>query len=127
MASKRILKEINDLQKDPSTSCSGGLVAFYWAANILFSCGEVIHLKERPTIKVTSRVDGFFNGWEGFLFHILVLLSICSLSTDANPDDLLVPEISHLYKTDRAKYETTTRSWTKKICDGLVCIMGRKA
>lgn len=28
-----------------------------------------------------------------------VLLSICSLLTDPNPDDPLVPEIAHIYKT----------------------------
>lgn len=60
----------------------------------------------------------FLSGWEGFLFHIQVLLSICSLLTDANPDDPLVPEIAHLYKTDRAKYETTARSWTQKYAMG---------
>ncbi|KAF7145133.1 hypothetical protein RHSIM_Rhsim04G0076300 [Rhododendron simsii] len=32
-----------------------------------------------------------------------VLLSICSLLTEPNPDDPLVPEIAHMYKTDRAK------------------------
>nr|CEG03292.1 unnamed protein product [Fusarium acuminatum CS5907] len=42
-----------------------------------------------------------------------VLLSICSLLTDPNPDDPLVPEIAHMYKTDRAKYEATARSWTQ--------------
>lgn len=60
----------------------------------------------------------FLSGWEEFLFHIQVLLSICSLLTDANPDDPLVPEIAHLYKTDRAKYETTARSWTQKYAMG---------
>ncbi|KAF4347971.1 hypothetical protein F8388_023028, partial [Cannabis sativa] len=44
-----------------------------------------------------------------------VLLSICSLLTDPNPDDPLVPEIAHMYKTDRSKYETTARSWTQKV------------
>ncbi|EDL40551.1 mCG14703, isoform CRA_c, partial [Mus musculus] len=33
-----------------------------------------------------------------------VLLSICSLLCDPNPDDPLVPEIAHTYKADRAKY-----------------------
>lgn len=45
----------------------------------------------------------------------LVLLSICSLLTDPNPDDPLVPEIAHIYKTDRAKYEATAREWTRKV------------
>ena len=39
--------------------------------------------------------------------HSQVLLSICSLLTDPNPDDPLVPEIAHIYKTDRQRYEET--------------------
>ncbi|KAH8913141.1 hypothetical protein BDL97_19G000500, partial [Sphagnum fallax] len=42
----------------------------------------------------------------------LNMLSICSLLTDPNPDDPLVPEIAHMYKTDRAKYEATARNWS---------------
>lgn len=50
-----------------------------------------------------------------FLFNSMqVLLSICSLLTDPNPDDPLVPEIAHMYKTDRLKYESVARSWTQK-------------
>ncbi|CAN6841730.1 unnamed protein product [Brassica oleracea var. botrytis] len=29
------------------------------------------------------------------------------------PDEALVPEIAHIYKTDRANYETTARFWTQ--------------
>jgi len=43
-----------------------------------------------------------------------VLLSICSLLTDPNPDDPLVPEIAHIYKTNRAEYEKTAREWCRK-------------
>ena len=50
--------------------------------------------------------------------YFQVLLSICSLLTDPNPDDPLVPEIAHMYKTDRVKYETTARSWTQKYAMG---------
>ena len=50
--------------------------------------------------------------------YFQVLLSICSLLTDPNPDDPLVPEIAHMYKTDRSKYETTARSWTQKYAMG---------
>lgn len=34
----------------------------------------------------------------------VVLLSICSLLCDPNPDDPLVPEIARIYKTDTEKY-----------------------
>ncbi len=42
-----------------------------------------------------------------------VLLSICSLLTDP-----LVPEIAHIYKTDRQRYEETAREWTRKYAMG---------
>jgi len=45
---------------------------------------------------------------------VIVLLSICSMLTDPNPDDPLVPEIAHVYKTDRPRYEATAREWTRK-------------
>lgn len=52
--------------------------------------------------------------WSPALTVSKVLLSICSLLTDPNPDDPLVPEIANIYKQDRAKYEDTARSWTQK-------------
>lgn len=39
-----------------------------------------------------------------FLSCTSVLLSICSLLCDPNPDDPLVPEIARIYKTDREKW-----------------------
>lgn len=44
----------------------------------------------------------------------LALLAISSILDDANPDDPLVPEIAHIYKTDRARYNATAREWTRK-------------
>lgn len=43
-----------------------------------------------------------------------VLLSICSLLTDPNPDDPLVPDIARIYKTDKTKYSETAKDWTRK-------------
>ncbi|XP_063564553.1 ubiquitin-conjugating enzyme E2 D4 isoform X11 [Gorilla gorilla gorilla] len=42
--------------------------------------------------------------WSPALTVSKVLLSICSLLCDPNPDDPLVPEIAHTYKADREKY-----------------------
>ncbi|KAG8519396.1 Ubiquitin-conjugating enzyme E2 D3, partial [Galemys pyrenaicus] len=43
--------------------------------------------------------------WSPALTISKVLLSICSLLCDPNPDDPLVPEIARIYKTDRDKFE----------------------
>ena len=54
-------------------------------------------------------------GFSYFLFPLYkVLLSVCSLLTDPNPDDPLVPELAHIYKTDRSRYDATAREWTRK-------------
>ena len=59
-------------------------------------------------------VDILKDQWSPALTIAKVLLSISALLTDANPDDPLVPEIAHIYKTDRPKYEATAREWTRK-------------
>ena len=56
--------------------------------------------------------------WSPALTISKVLLSICSLLTDPNPEDPLVPDIANLYKTDRARYEDTARQWTLKYASG---------
>ena len=43
-----------------------------------------------------------------------VLLSICSLFSDPNPDDPLVPEIAKLYKTNKQQHDANALEWTRK-------------
>ena len=52
--------------------------------------------------------------WSPALTITKVLLSICSLLTDPNPDDPLVPEIANIYKANRAQHDNTAREWTTK-------------
>ena len=52
------------------------------------------------------------NKWSPSLKIEKVLLSICSLLSDANPDDPLEPAIARIYKSDNKKYLDNARSWT---------------
>ena len=49
--------------------------------------------------------------WSPALTISKVLLSICSLLDDPNPDDPLVPEIADEYKNNREKYNNMARNW----------------
>ena len=52
--------------------------------------------------------------WSPALTISKVLLSISSLLTDPNPNDPFVPEITQLFKTDRAKHDQSAKEWTNK-------------
>ena len=52
--------------------------------------------------------------WSPALTVAKVLLSICSMFDEPNPDDPLVPEVARLYKMDRKKYNNLAREWTRK-------------
>ncbi|XP_060173046.1 ubiquitin-conjugating enzyme E2-17 kDa-like [Lycium barbarum] len=144
MASKRIQNELKDLLKDPPTFCSAGPVAedmFHWQATIIGPpdgayAGGVFHLTvdfpanypfKPPKVTFKTQVfhpninnngniclDILMDQWSPALTISKVLLSICSLLTDPNPDHPLVPEIAYMYMTDRSQYETLARVWTQK-------------
>ena len=43
-----------------------------------------------------------------------LLLSICSLLSDPNPDDPLEPDVAHLYVDNRVEFDITARDWVNK-------------
>ncbi|GBB84454.1 hypothetical protein RclHR1_11010004 [Rhizophagus clarus] len=144
MSLKRINKELLDLQKDPPSYYSAGPTEddfFHWRATIMgpvdspYSGGVfslAIHLPKDypfkpPKVNFTTRIyhpninsngsislDILQDQWSPALTIPKVLSSIWSLLTDPNPDDPLTPEIAHVYKTDRTRYEATAREWTRK-------------
>lgn len=59
-------------------------------------------------------LDILKDNWSPALTISKVLLSICSLLSDPNPDDPLVPEIAKLYKTNRAAHDAKAKEWTRK-------------
>ena len=52
--------------------------------------------------------------WSPALTISKVLLSVCSLLTDPNPEDPLVPEIAQLLKNNVTQHNATAREWTAK-------------
>lgn len=57
-------------------------------------------------------------GWVPSLTIEKVLLSICSLFTDANPDDPLVPDVARQYKSNKEEFNQTAQEWTRRYAGG---------
>ena len=140
----RIQKELKELQLSPPANCSAGPIdddIFKWQATIMGPAdspyeGGVFYLKidfprdypfKPPKMYFLTRIyhcnvnsnggiclDILKDQWSPALTISKLLLSICSLMDDANPDDPLVPDIADLLKNDKTKHDENARLFTLK-------------
>ena len=144
MALKRLQKEVSEIQKDTPVNCSAGPNnndLFNWEATIIGPTetpyeGGIFKLKilfpadypfkppkitfetpiYHPNINANGGIclDILKDQWSPALNITKVLLSICSLLDEPNPDDPLVPDIAQLFKSNKAEFTRLAREHTIK-------------
>lgn len=144
MALKRLQKEVTEIQKDTPVNCSAGPNnndLFNWEATIIGPTetpyeGGIFKLKilfpadypfkppkitfetpiYHPNINANGGIclDILKDQWSPALNITKVLLSICSLLDEPNPDDPLMPEIAQLFKSNKAEFNRLAREYTIK-------------
>ena len=142
MALRRIDKELKEFRRDPPMNCSAGPIGedlFHWQATIMGPddtpyAGGVFFLNiyfpsdypfKPPKINFKTKIyhcninssggiclDILKDQWSPALTITKVLLSICSLLSDCNPDDPLVPDIANIYRSNKSKHDSNAREWT---------------
>ena len=141
-SAKRIQKELENFNNDPPTNCSAGPDGediFHWTATIMGPVDTPYHggifflnitfpsnypFKPPKVAFVTKIYHPNINSGGGICLDILkdkwspvltigkVLLSICSLLSDPNPDDPLSPSIAEEFANNRVKHDETARAFT---------------
>ena len=144
----RINQELKDLQENPVQNCSAGPKGddiSKWRATIFgpdgtpYSGGifelEIEFTKEYPFkppkiyfvtpiyhCNINKRggicLDILKDQWSPALTIGKVLLSLCSLLSEPNPDDPLVPEIAKLFRDNKALHDTEARNVTLRYANG---------
>jgi len=141
-AARRLAKEFQDLIKNPLENISTGPIEdniFKWEATIIGPIatpyeGGIFKIAmdfttdypfKAPKCNFVTRVyhpninsagciclDILKEQWSASLTISKLLLSICSLLNDPNPDDPLDSESANMYKNNRVEYERIARMYT---------------
>jgi ubiquitin-conjugating enzyme E2 D/E len=149
MTLRRIKKELDELNLNPPTNCSAGPIEddlYKWQATIMGPEGSpyyggIFTLKidfptdypfKAPRIMFDTPIyhcnintngsiclDILKDQWSPALTISKVLLSICSLMDDPNPNDPLMPAIADLLKSDKAQHDENARAMTFKYATDL--------
>jgi ubiquitin-conjugating enzyme E2 D/E len=143
MLQRRLKKEYSDLMNEPIDNCSAGFTndITKWEATIFGPedtpyHGGVFKLNlefsqdypfKPPTVYFTTPIyhcninerggiclDLLKKNWSPALSVSKLLLSICSLLAEPNPEDPLMPEIAKLYKNNRKLHDVNARNYTQK-------------
>ncbi|KAJ2083511.1 hypothetical protein H4R24_000784 [Coemansia sp. RSA 988] len=143
-SAKRIQKELAEISLDPPSNCSAGPKGdnlYEWGSTIVgprdspYNGGVFfldIHFPREypfkpPKIIFRTRIyhcninsqgqiclDILKDNWSPALTISKVLLSICSLLTDPNPQDPLVHSIAKQLIDSRKEHDNTAKEWTKR-------------
>jgi ubiquitin-conjugating enzyme E2 D/E len=140
---QRLSREQKDIQKNAPSNLSAGPIndnLFEWGAVIMGPVetpyeGGIFNLNihipsdypfKPPTFIFKTKIyhpninssghiclDILKNQWNPSLTISKILLSICSLLADPNPNDPLVPEIANQLKTNNELFLKTAQEWTR--------------
>jgi ubiquitin-conjugating enzyme E2 D/E len=144
MSTKRIIKELQDLRKEPLSNLSAGPFGedlYHWQAMIYGPEGtpyqggtffldiqfNTDYPFKPPNLRFTTKIyhpninstggicmDILKHQWSPALTITKVLLSLCSLLNEPNPNDPLMPDIARQMKENRREFEKTAREWTMR-------------
>ena len=148
MLVNRIQNELKDLIENPVQNCSAGPLEdnlTKWQATIFgpddtpyaggifkldiefpneypFKPPKIYFLTPIYHCNVNKRggicLDILKEQWSPALTISKVLLSLCSLLSEPNPNDPLVPEIADLLKKNKAQHDSQARSYTLEHANG---------